>query len=269
MTDQPDVTTDRAVLSEDAYADDRHLSARQSLYQYQEPSYDLPQIVSDLIGSRGGLVADIGCGNGWYVSKLRREHPDWTVIGIDLSAGMLATLDPPVVQADAMRLPFADGSLDVVLGMHMIYHLPDVRAGITELARVLRAGGMLVASTNADDDKAELDDLWTAATARVTDSPPQHRLALSTRFRLDDAPTILLRVFDDVTIRDLPGTITVTTPDPVMAHLSSYESFAAITEAPFPATVDAARDILAAHIADKGAFKISCRSGIITARRKE
>ncbi len=265
MTDQPDLTTDRAVLSGDAYADDRHLSARQSLYQYQEPRYDLPQIVSDLIGSRGGLVADIGCGNGWYVRTLRREHPDWTVIGVDLSTRMLASLEPPVVRADAMRLPLADGRMDVVLAMHMIYHLPDMEAGIAELARVLRPGGMLVASTNAIGDKIELDDLWTAATAQIIAGPTQRRVTLSSRFRLDDAPTILRRRFEDVVVRELPGTITVTTPEPVIAHLASYETFA--PDLSFRATVRAARDIVAAQIADNGTFTISCRSGIITARK--
>ncbi|MGH8876247.1 MAG: class I SAM-dependent methyltransferase [Stackebrandtia sp.] len=272
MTEQHrDVTTDATVLATSAYDGDRHLAARQHLYDYQQPTYDLPGIVSELLRNHQfNTIVDVGCGNGRYVTRLRHDYLNATIIGIDIAPGMLTPIDPPVAQANAMNLPFPDRSVDVVLAMHMIYHLPNIPSGIGELARVLKPGGLLVASTNARDDKTELDDLWTAAAGEVlgTQKGPR-RVALSERFPLDDAGDYLANHFTDITIHPLPGTITVTTPEPIIAHLASYESFADHTGVPFPATINAARRHLARHIAQHGTFTTTCHGGIITTQPKE
>ena len=41
--------------------------------------------------------------------------------------------------ADLQALPFEDGTYDRVVANHMLYHLPDPRLGVAELARVVRA----------------------------------------------------------------------------------------------------------------------------------
>jgi len=134
-------TTDRGVLAGDAYADDRHLAARQALYVFQQPHHDLPALVAAHIRDGRGLVVDVGCGNGRYVRHLREHRPDLTVVGLDVSTGILAGLEAPVLVADAARLPIRAASVDAVLAMHMIYHLADVDAGVPEFARVLRPDG--------------------------------------------------------------------------------------------------------------------------------
>jgi ubiquinone/menaquinone biosynthesis C-methylase UbiE len=141
--------TNRTLLAEDAYADDRHVSARQRLYEWQRPRYDLPAMVLDRISGQRGVLVDVGCGNGRYLRRLREARPDLTVIGLDISAGIVAGLPAPVIVADGMRLPLPDSSTSVALAMHMIYHLSDIEAGLRELARVLGPGGLLIASTNA------------------------------------------------------------------------------------------------------------------------
>ncbi|MGP1396353.1 MAG: class I SAM-dependent methyltransferase [Inquilinaceae bacterium] len=45
------------------------------------------------------------------------------------------------VQADLTDLPFADGAFDVVLTSHVLEHIPDDKAAMAELARILRPGG--------------------------------------------------------------------------------------------------------------------------------
>jgi ubiquinone/menaquinone biosynthesis C-methylase UbiE len=49
-----------------------------------------------------------------------------------------------LVLADARRLPFADASADALFAAGLVSHLPDTEAGLTELARVTRPGGLLV-----------------------------------------------------------------------------------------------------------------------------
>ena len=96
----------------------------------------------------GEVVLDPGCGTGWQAAGLRRAAPGATVVGVDLSAGMLdrarAAGAGPLLQADAARLPLAAGSVDLVVTRGVLHHLPDVVAALADWRRVLRPGGAVV-----------------------------------------------------------------------------------------------------------------------------
>ncbi|WP_343063931.1 class I SAM-dependent methyltransferase [Haloechinothrix aidingensis] len=260
---EPD-TTDTTILTGSAYRDDRHLAARQSLYRWQQPTYDLPGLVLEHLPIRTGTVLDVGCGNGTYVTRLRSQRPGLTVVGLDISPGILATVSAPVVAADAARLPVGDHSATAVLAMHTLYHVDNIDAAVAEAVRVLEPGGIFIASTNAREDKAELDDLWARAAGEVlgVDRGPR-RISLSTRFALNDAPQRLRSHFAAVETVELPGTITVHEPEPVIAHLASYRSWAENIGVPFDATLTRARDLLQHMIDRDGRFQITCRGGIL------
>ncbi|WP_037602348.1 class I SAM-dependent methyltransferase [Streptacidiphilus rugosus] len=265
---QDAAVTDKARLATSAYADDRHLAARQSIYQWQQPRYDLPGIAVEQLTEITGTVLDIGCGNGKFVTRLHRDRPDLHVIGTDISAGILADVPRPVVVADAQALPIADASVDAVLAMHMLYHVPDIPTAISELARVLKPGGLVIASTNSDTDKQELDQLWKQAAADVlgiTEGPS--RVSLSSRFSLEKAPELLGRGLVDIRVMELPGTIKVTDAEPVVAHLASYEAWADQLGVPFASTLTRARELVEAEIVEQGSFRITCLGGILVGRK--
>jgi len=101
---------------------------------------------------RGGVAVDAGCGTGRALPSLRDAvGPDGTVIGLELTPQMLAQARSAgwarsaslLVLADARSLPFASQSVDAVFAAGLVNHLPDPRAGLAELARVTRAGGVL------------------------------------------------------------------------------------------------------------------------------
>ncbi|WP_030059720.1 MULTISPECIES: class I SAM-dependent methyltransferase [Streptomyces] len=264
---QDAAVADKVILANSAYADGRHLAARQSIYRWQRPQYDLPGIVvEELVGTRG-IVLDVGCGNGKFVSRLHKDRPDLRAVGMDISAGILADVAKPVLVADAQALPFADGSADAVLALHMLYHVGDIEAAIKELARALRPGGVLIASTNSDTDKHELDELWAKAAGDVLGIPEgPARVSLSSRFSLEKAPGYLRTAFNDIRVRELPGTIEITDPAPIVAHLASYEAWADQCGVPFRETVGRAAQIAAATIEAEGSFKIACLGGILICR---
>ncbi len=94
----------------------------------------------------GSRILDAGCGPGGNGAWLA-THGD--VVGVDLSADALAfvrarrpTTRP--VRASVEALPFADGAYDVVVGLTILYTVPDDAGAVTELARVLRPGGALL-----------------------------------------------------------------------------------------------------------------------------
>jgi ubiquinone/menaquinone biosynthesis C-methylase UbiE len=100
----------------------------------------------------GGVAIDVGCGTGRALPPLREAvGPDGSVFAVDLTPEMLAAARPKssaaaavVIMADARSLPFADASADAIFAAGLVNHLPDTEAGLRELARVTRPGGLLV-----------------------------------------------------------------------------------------------------------------------------
>ena len=169
MTRQPThdhSVTDRSLLSTKAYGTGQHLAARQSLYRWQTPRHDLPGIVVNELAGVRGAVADMGCGNGKFVARMREDRPDPTVLAMDVSHGILGAI-PGAVVADVQQLPIADGSLGAVLALHMLYHVEEQVQAVREMGRVLAPGGIAIVSTNSRTDKRELEHLWRQASGDV------------------------------------------------------------------------------------------------------
>jgi SAM-dependent methyltransferase len=256
--------TDRAILTGSAYHTERDLAARQSLYQWQTPRYDLPGIVVEQLQKTQGTVVDVGCGNGKFIKRLAQDRPDLRLLGLDVSWGILAGVPRPVGVADAARLPLHSASVDAALALHMLYHVEDIPAAIKELARIVTASGVVIASTNSARDKADLDRLWERAAGDVLGlDTGLSRISLSARFSLEKAPTLLGAEFGRIKTIELPGTITVRDPEPVIAHMNSYRAWAGQHAVPFEETITRARQILTDHIARHGAFEIECLGGIL------
>ncbi|MFE0376110.1 hypothetical protein ACFW1M_11075 [Streptomyces inhibens] len=122
--------------------------------------------------------------------------------------------------------------------------------------------------TNRDRDKAELDRLWERAAGDVlgVDKGPS-RISLSARFSLEKAPSLLGAEFGKVETIELPGTIAVRSPAPVIAHMKSYRAWAGQHAVPFEETVERAREIVSEHVERTGAFEIGCLGGMLICTR--
>lgn len=105
----------------------------------------------------GATLLDLGCGAGLdSLIAAQRVGPEGEVLGVDFSAAMLARARQAAAEvgvdnvefhhADAEKLPFDDGSIDVAL-VNGIFNLNPVRQAIFRgLARVLRQGGAVYAA---------------------------------------------------------------------------------------------------------------------------
>ena len=95
---------------------------------------------------RLGRVLDLGCGaNLEYDLALADRGVE--VVGVDFAAAFLA-LAPQhpritLLQADAQRLPFGPREFDAVICSEVLEHVPDDRAVMGEIARVLKPRGLL------------------------------------------------------------------------------------------------------------------------------
>jgi SAM-dependent methyltransferase len=90
----------------------------------------------------GERIADFGCGQSLFHEALRAHSPPPTFL--DISRAALRTIDYGCrVRADLRRLPFPAASYDRILCIGVIHHLPDPRAALAEIARVMRPGARL------------------------------------------------------------------------------------------------------------------------------
>ncbi|PWI42192.1 class I SAM-dependent methyltransferase [Streptomyces sp. ICBB 8177] len=110
------------------------------------------EAVLRLLPASAGDLLDVGCGTGLVPERLRR--PGLRVVGADASAGMTAVAAPRlggrVVRADGLRLPFAARSFDAVCAVWLLHLLPRAADVVSEAARLLRPGGVLVTTVDKD-----------------------------------------------------------------------------------------------------------------------
>ena len=101
----------------------------------------------------GAAILDVGTGPGVLLVELARRRPDLALTGVDLSPDMVETANRNLRQSggrasvrvgDAARLPFEDGSFDLVVSSLSTHHWDDPAAAVPELNRVLRPGGRIL-----------------------------------------------------------------------------------------------------------------------------
>jgi ubiquinone/menaquinone biosynthesis C-methylase UbiE len=93
----------------------------------------------------GATAIDLGGGRRCVYAGAVPPGSAVRLVAVDVSAEELALnrdVDETVVADVAQRLPFADGSVDLILSRTVLEHVPDVPAAAREMARVTRPGGV-------------------------------------------------------------------------------------------------------------------------------
>src|SRR5579871_2094397 len=111
------------------------------------------------------VVLDVGCGDGRITASIANNVPRGSVVGVDLSADMLAHASRQhgqpthgnlrFQQADAAALPFVS-EFSVVFSNATLHWVPDQRAAIQGIARALRPEGRFVAQMGGQGNFADL-----------------------------------------------------------------------------------------------------------------
>jgi malonyl-CoA O-methyltransferase len=117
------------------------------------------------------VVLDLGAGTGRVTRELKRRYRRALVIALDLAPGMLREARRHQqwwrrferVCADALRLPLADASVDVVFSSLMLQWCEPLDTALAECRRVLKPDGFFAFSTFGPDTLHELRGAWASA----------------------------------------------------------------------------------------------------------
>lgn len=142
--------------------DDAHLDATRAYYDEFSHRYEArrggndPGGYHDLIDDlevdfvrrfgAGGDLLEVGCGTGLLLARTSTFAR--SARGVDLSPGMLERARArglEVAEASATSLPFPDGTFDVAYAFKVLAHIRDIDAALSEMARVVRRGGFVLA----------------------------------------------------------------------------------------------------------------------------
>jgi len=249
------------------YASAANLEKRQALFGFGDPTRSSGVSPLERVRWRGDeRVLDAGCGNGVWLRTLAEGFGVATVVGLDLSEGMLAAAREAgasrLVAGDLQSLPFGDETFDAVLCLWMLYHVASHEAALAEVRRVLRPGGVLVAATNSASPR-RLDRVLSGALETVTGVARASWLP-PLSFTAENGEAVLGRQFPDVDAATRRSAFAVPTPEPVLAAMESVRGPVELFVGERPdwhAVAAEARREVEAIIAAEGAF----RTEIVTA----
>jgi len=121
---------------------------------------EIPLMLRALQLPRGGRVLEVGCGRGIALPVLSERLEPTELVGVDIDPSLIRAAElrlsrtrtrAAVHVADVRDLPFESGSFDIIIDFGTCYHVSGGRRGqisaLSEIARVLRVGGLFVHET--------------------------------------------------------------------------------------------------------------------------
>ncbi len=125
------------------------------LLKYQDASHRFAKMI-EVIEKRGikkEKILDVGCGTGYLAAKIKEIFPEAEIYGADISKKAITTgkslyKDINLTVSDSeQEFPFKDNFFDIVISGEHIAHLKDTDIYLSEVARVMKKGGILILTT--------------------------------------------------------------------------------------------------------------------------
>jgi SAM-dependent methyltransferase len=213
----------------------------------------------------GARVLDVGCGTGVHLSALMHKQPRGRYFAMDLSPGMVAAArqacpSAEVGQGDVEELPCRDGAFDVVLCIHVMYHVKNIARALHEIRRVLRPDGVLVITSVSDGSGLELQRLHNQCCGQIWKAGWRAVEFPRDRFNTSNGGAMLQDVFSSVTFHPRHASLAFPTVESAMQYYTTMEFYKAASR-DGPACVQeldtAMRRAIGKRLEEEGCFRVS------------
>lgn len=131
--------------------DIKEIRKRQTIISRDKFAEEIINFVIKTIGDRKGLFLDVGCGTGYYSSKiLKKLGNDVNFIGLDIQVNFnyeISEQHYTFVQADFFNNPFGAEVFDVIMNFDVIEHFQDDYLFIKMIINLLKKDGIFIIGT--------------------------------------------------------------------------------------------------------------------------
>lgn len=213
--------------------------------------------------TKGMKVLELGCGT----CDMWKGHEDLMstcskIILSDFSEGMLENAkanlgDNPNVEyrvIDIQNIPFEDETFDLVIANMMLYHVPDMKRGLSEVQRVLKNGGAFYCATFGEHGIMEFLS-HTLNAYGVEDT-------VNKNFTLQNGKEILEPFFSDVQRLNYEDSLAVTEIDDLIEYIYSLSSMTTLSSVP----KEEIREVLSKHM-ENGVLRVPKEYGMFCCRK--
>lgn len=196
-------------------------------------------IVSHYVIRPGDRILELGCGTGSMWKDKLHLLTGAALTLTDFSEGMLETARKTLAgaenitfqQADIQAIPYLDASFDVVIANMMLYHVPDLHKGLSEVRRVLKPGGAFYCATYG------IHGIMEYITGLLRDWEVQG--SMLTGFTLQNGGEVLSLHFDHVNRLDREDGLAITEIGDFADYIYSLSGLTNLENVPRQAVLDA------------------------------
>jgi len=217
------------------YATANNLSTRISIHdKYSTNKMGFGNwIVSNYKIDKGASVLELGCGTGVMWKGRDTLICDCSqIILSDFSDGMVSTAKEMVGNhnnieyrvLDIQDIPYEDDSFDIIIANMMLYHVPDIDKGLSEVRRVLKEGGVFYCATYGEHGITEYLSTILSEYG-VKDN-------MNKNFTLQNGYEILNKTFSNVEKKEYIDSLEVTNVDDMVEYIYSLSSMTALSSMP-------------------------------------
>lgn len=212
-------------------------------------------------------VLELGCGSGDLWSENEDRIPSgWEILLTDFSPTMLNNARRNLRHAEniafdqfnANAIPIDDAAFDAVVANHLLFYMADWESGLAEMARVLKPGGRLYASTTGRNHLKEMNQL-------VSDFDPEADfwgVMPAEPFYLETGHDQIARRFAQVETRRFDNHLEVGEADPLVDFVLSTNAKSRLTDDRLIGFIDHVEG----RIAEGGPIRITLDEGLFIAR---
>lgn len=179
----------------------------------------------------GMNVLELGCGTGdMWIKNIDFINKCSQLILTDLSKGMLEAAKANVGEhsnvsyqvVDIQSIPFIDNKFDVVIANMMLYHVPDLNKGLSEVRRVLKHGGKFYCATYGEHGIIEY------LSSLLSDYGVEDHI--NKNFTLQNGQDVLEKEFEHVQRLEYVDALEVTNIDDIVEYVYSLSCMSALSK---------------------------------------